>query len=81
MFIFTQDKKRIVNMDNVRQIYLSGPYYGHKADINADFGDDIDACCTLGSYTDSDYAKNLMIDIMAALVAEGKRYIMPEDMG
>lgn len=77
MIIVSQDKEKIVNFDNLTQIYIT-----RDEEETANFirYESVDSLYEdLGQYETEERAKEVLQEIVNTYVRECKTYIMPED--
>lgn len=80
MLIMCQNRKSLLNLDTVGEIYLSSAYGDYKegepVKIYASFPNDEDVCVTLGTYESEKRAVEVLERIFAYAIP--KAYFMPD---
>lgn len=77
MIIVSQDKTKIVNFDNLTQIYLTQDEEETETFIRCETVDSL--YDDLGVYKTEERAKEVLMDIYSKIVDGKKNYRMPED--
>ena len=77
MIIVSQDKTKIVNFDNLTQIYITQDEEETEIFIRCETVDSL--YDDLGVYKTEERAKEVLMDIYSKIVDGKKNYRMPED--